>query len=68
VLAASIALPLTYLFFDKVVLTKFAYHPPIGFGEMVIAGASVMILAFFMIISQTLKTARSNPAEVLKNE
>jgi putative ABC transport system permease protein len=28
--AALIALPLTWLFFDKVVLAKFAYHQPIG--------------------------------------
>jgi putative ABC transport system permease protein len=67
-LAALIALPITYLFFDRVALAKFAYHQPIGLGEMVIAAASVMVIAFFMIITQTLKTARANPAEVLKNE
>jgi putative ABC transport system permease protein len=67
-LAALIALPLTYLFFEKVVLTKFAYRQPIGFGELVIAAASVMAIAFFMIISQTLKTAQANPAEVLRKE
>ena len=67
-LAALIALPTTYFFFDKVVLSAFAYHQPIGLGEMLVGAGVVMIIAFVMIGSQTLKVARSNPAEVLKNE
>ena len=66
--AALIALPATYLFFDKVVLANFAYHQPIGFGEVVIGLVAVMSIAIIMIGSQTLRVARSNPAEVLKNE
>ncbi len=66
--AALIALPATYFFFDKVVLANFAYHQPIGLSELFSGVLIVMILAFLMIGSQTLKVARSNPAEVLKNE
>lgn len=68
VLSALIALPVTYFFFDQVVLTKFAYHQPIHLTELLTGVSAVMILAFLLIGSQTLKVARSNPAEVLKSE
>jgi putative ABC transport system permease protein len=67
-IAALIALPATYVFFDKVILINFAYHQPIELSELIIGVLIVMMLAFIMIGSQTLKVARSNPAEVLKNE
>ncbi|HKZ37712.1 MAG TPA: FtsX-like permease family protein, partial [Chryseolinea sp.] len=67
-LAAFIAIPITYFFFDKVILSNFAYHQPIGWSELITGVGAVMALAFLMIGSQTLKVARSNPAEVLKNE
>ena len=67
-IAAGIALPITYLFFDKVVLANFVYHDPIGWPEMLIGFLSVMAIAFLMVGSQTFKVARSNPAEVLKRE
>ncbi len=68
ILAALIAIPTTYFFFDKVILSNFAYHQPIGWSELIIGLVAVMMLAFLMIGSQTLKVARSNPSEVLKNE
>lgn len=66
--AAIIALPTTYFFFDQVVLTKFAYHQPISLAELLMGVSTVMMLAFLLIGSQTLKVARSNPAKVLKSE
>ena len=67
-IAAGIALPVTYLFFDKVILASFVYHDPIGWPEMVVGFLSVMAIAFLMVGSQTFRVARSNPAEVLKRE
>jgi putative ABC transport system permease protein len=67
-LSSLIALPVTYFFFDKVVLTKFAYHQPISMAELLMGVSGVMMLAFLLIGSQTLKVARSNPAKVLKSE
>ena len=67
-LAALVAIPSTYLFFDKIVLANFAYHMPVGLSELLTGAAIVMIIAFVMIGSQTLKIARTNPANVLKNE
>lgn len=68
VISALIALPITYFFFDKVVLTNFAYHQPISLTEMLGSALIVMFLAFLMIGSQTIKAARNNPANVLKSE
>lgn len=63
-----VALPLTYLFFDKVVLASIAYRAPMGLADLLSGVAAVMTIAFLMIGSQTLRVARSNPADVLKNE
>ena len=67
-ISAAVALPVTYVFFDQVVLVNITYHVPIKPGELVIGALAVMAIAFVMIGSQTLKVARSNPAQVLKNE
>jgi putative ABC transport system permease protein len=67
-ISAAIALPLTWLFFEKVLLRNFAYHQPIRPGEIFIGLAFVAGLAFIMIGLQTLKAVRANPARVLKNE
>jgi len=67
-LSAMIALPLTGLFFQKIVLARFAYHQPIRFGEMFIGLFIVGGIALVMIGLQTGKVIRANPARVLKNE
>ncbi|AYB35731.1 FtsX-like permease family protein [Chryseolinea soli] len=66
--AALIALPATYVFFEKVVLTNFPYHTPVQIAELFVGLLVVLLIAFIMIGSQTIKAARSNPAEVLKSE
>jgi putative ABC transport system permease protein len=63
-----IALPITYLFFEKVVLTRFPFHNPIGMWELFGGVLAVLAIAFIMIGSQTMRAAESNPAEILKNE
>jgi putative ABC transport system permease protein len=67
-LSALIALPATYYFFDKVALSGIVYRAPINITELLIGLAVVIITAFIMIGSQTLRVARSNPVEVLKSE
>jgi len=68
VLSALIALPLTWIFFQKVVLVKFAYHRSLRLSEQLLSFFIVMAIACTMIGFQTLKVARSNPALVLKRE
>jgi putative ABC transport system permease protein len=67
-ISALIALPLTYLFFDNLVLTNFPYHTPVQVTELFIGLLAVLLIALIMIGSQTMKAAKSNPAEVLKSE
>ena len=67
-ISALIALPVTYLFFKKVVLTRFPYHTPIQITELLAGLLAVLLIAFIMIGSQTMKAAKSNPTEVLKNQ
>ena len=67
-LSAGIALPLTWLFFQKVLLASFAYHQPIRFGELFIGLFIVGGIALVIIGLQTGKIIRANPAKVLKNE
>jgi putative ABC transport system permease protein len=67
-LAAMIALPMTYLLFDKVVLAQFVYHEPIGFVELIVGFVAILAIALLMIGSQTWRVARTNPAHVLKGE
>lgn len=66
--SALIALPITWFFFENVVLTKFPFHEPIGIGELFGGLLAVLAIAFIMIGSQTIRAAQSNPAEILKSE
>ncbi|GAB3961001.1 ABC transporter permease [Spirosoma harenae] len=67
-IAALIALPVTYFFFEKVVLTNFPYHTPVQVAELFVGLLVVLLIAFLMIGSQTMKAVKSNPTEILKNE
>ena len=66
--SALIALPVTYLFFERVVLTRFPYHTPVQVAELLVGLLTVLLIAFIMIGSQTMKAAKSNPVDVLKSE
>jgi ABC-type antimicrobial peptide transport system permease subunit len=67
-ISALIALPVTYLFFENIVLIHFPYHTPVQVAELFVGLLAVLLIAFIMIGSQTMKAAKSNPAEVLKSE
>lgn len=67
-ISALIALPVTYFLFKNVVLTHFPYHTPVQFVELFVGLLVVLLIAFILIGSQTMKAARSNPAEVLKSQ
>jgi ABC-type antimicrobial peptide transport system permease subunit len=67
-ISALIALPVTWLFFEKVLLARVVYHQPIQLGDLFTGLFIVAGIAFVMIGVQTLKIVRANPAKVLKNE
>jgi putative ABC transport system permease protein len=67
-IATMIALPITYFFFDSVLLPNLTNHAPIDPLSMLVGVFGILVLAGLMIGSQTLKVARTNPADVLKVE
>ncbi|WP_232065220.1 ABC transporter permease [Rhodocytophaga rosea] len=67
-ISALIALPVTYFFFKKIVLTNFPYHTPVQITELFAGLLAVLLISFIMIGWQTMKAARSNPAKVLKSQ
>lgn len=67
-IAAVIALPATYFYYEKYVLNQITFHAPINISDLVIGVMVVMALALIMIGIQAFKAARSNPVDVLKNE
>ena len=68
VVSALIATPLTHFFFAEYALDEYASSAPLALRELTIGVVTVIAVALMMIGFQTLKVARSNPAEVLKNE
>ncbi|MCE7054693.1 ABC transporter permease [Algoriphagus sp. AGSA1] len=66
--AAGISVPATYLFFDRIMLPQIPNSLPLQLPEMLLGSFAVLLLALLMILSQTLKVARTNPAEVLNRE
>jgi putative ABC transport system permease protein len=67
-MSALVALPVTYIFFENFVLTNFPYQTPVQITELFVGFLAVLLIAFIMIGSQTLRAAQSNPAEILKSE
>jgi ABC-type antimicrobial peptide transport system permease subunit len=68
IVSSLVAIPCAYYFMDSIVFGKLVYRAPIGVIDLLIGTAAVMGVALIMIGSQTLRVARSNPAETLKNE
>jgi len=68
VIAAMIATPLTYLFFDKLYLQAQRYKLPIGVSEIAISLFIMLALGLATILSQTMKAAKANPVDTLRSE
>jgi ABC-type antimicrobial peptide transport system permease subunit len=67
-IATLIALPATYFLWNNVLLINMVNHDSIGLPELFGGVIAILLIAAIMIGSQTFKVARTNPAEVLKNE
>ncbi len=67
-ISSLIGLPIIIFFFEQVVFPKTLNHAPLNVVEMLFGVLVILGLALLLIGSQTLKVARTNPAEVLKNE
>ena len=69
VVAALIAIPLAYLFFDRLFLqSQQYYHITVGAFEIITSLTIMLILGLATLLSQTIKAARANPADTLRYE
>ncbi len=66
-IANLVALPLAYLLVDRWLAT-FAYHVAIPWWMFGLAGAVVLLIALFTVAYQSLRAARANPADWLRDE
>ncbi len=64
---AIIALPLAYWYMDKW-LSGFAYAIDFPYWTMLAALSGVLALALVIVTTQSMQSARANPADVLKTE
>jgi putative ABC transport system permease protein len=69
IIAAAIAIPCTYLFFEKMYLDMAQYYrSKIGAAEIAISLFIMLLLGLTTILSQTAKAARANPVDTLRYE
>ena len=66
--AVVIAVPVTYLFFDKVFLRIHHYRAVIGPMEILVSILLLLVLGMLTIGSRTIVIARENPVNSLKDE
>ena len=68
VFASLIAMPLAYFIFTKFILEDNVNRITIGPGELLSGVVLILAIGLIMISWQTFKAARTNPAEMLRNE
>jgi putative ABC transport system permease protein len=49
-------------------LRDYPYRIPLGWGIFAVAVAATLVIAQLTVIGQALRSARTNPADVLRNE
>lgn len=67
-IASAIAIPLTWLFFEKLYFRITNYSLPIGAFEIMTSLFILLVLGLSTIFSQTLKAAAANPVDSLRHE
>ncbi len=67
-ISALIAIPSTYLVFSSLVLEEFTERISIGFMELAPGALLIIAIGFLTIGWQTLKTAKTNPSDMLRDE
>jgi putative ABC transport system permease protein len=68
-IAALIATPLAYVFFEKLYLrTQQYYYQSVGLFEISISLLIMVLIGLLTILSQTYKAANQNPVDTLRSE
>ena len=68
IISAGIAIPVAYIMYQKTIVPNNVYKINVGFWELSSGALLIILIAFVTISSQTVKAAKSNPAENLRNE
>ena len=66
--ATFIAVPLAWYLGNEFFLQEFTYKTSFGFLDLFAGVILIFMIAVFAIGTQTLKAARTNPAQILRNE
>ena len=66
-LANLIALPLAYLLVDRWLAT-FAYRITVQWWMFALAGTAALLIAVFTVAYQSVRAARANPVDSLRDE
>ena len=67
-IASLIAVPLTFLLFNEVVLSSIANRVTIGVIDSLIGPLLIMLIGLLTVLGITFQAARTNPATILRNE
>ncbi len=68
IISALVAIPAAYYLYQETIVADAIYSIELGFWEFGSGALLIIIIALLTISSQTMKAARSNPAESLRNE
>ncbi len=68
IIASLIALPITYMIFDKAIFASSTNHTEIGAMELSFGILLIFIISIITVGSQVYKAATSNPVDHLRNE
>lgn len=68
VIAAVVAIPIAYIIYSALLNSMQHYNTGIGVLEIVISLAILLTLGLATIMSQTIRTARTNPVDTLRYE
>lgn len=67
-IASAIAIPVTWLFFEKLYFRLQTYSVPVGAFEILTSLAILLVLGLSTVLSQTFKAAAANPVDSLRHE
>ncbi len=67
-ISAIIAIPFTYFFFTEYILGEFKKRIDIGLMELLPGVLLIFLIGFLTISWQTIKAAKTNPADMLRDE
>jgi putative ABC transport system permease protein len=67
-LALVLAVPVAWVVMEKWWLQGFAYRVNVGLGVILVAGLSVLIIAWLTVSFQSVKAALANPVKSLKSD